>query len=337
MTPSPDHQVRKLLIATHHSLDLWTAPEWFSERLSRDFPQIKVVSLANYDTIKKEISDTEIAFIFALRPEQFQVARQLRWIHCPAAAVHQFQFPELVNSDVILTNARDVHGPVVAEHVMALILALAKKIPEAVRFQQQHVWGQEIISREGSRPREVAGATLGLVGLGSIGRSVAKHATTLGMQVICAREHPEKDRPEFVHEVLPVSRLSELLARSDYIVLAVPLTRATQHMMGREQLSSMRSDAFLINVGRGALIDEDALVEALRERKIGGAALDVFEKEPLPEDSQLWDLENLLITPHIASTTDKLWERQYVLFSENLRRYLSGQALLAVVDKNSGY
>src|SRR5258708_39462050 len=186
----------KVLIATYHRLDLWIAPEWFTDRLAADFPQLKIARITNYDNIESEIADAEVAFIFALRPEQLATAGKLRWIHSPAAAVHQFLFPELVNSDVILTNARDVHGPVVAEHVIALILALAKKIPQAVRFQQQHLWGQEIAWRSGQRPREIAGATLGLVGLGSIGRAVAKHAAALGMNVIAAREHPESPRPE---------------------------------------------------------------------------------------------------------------------------------------------
>ena len=327
----------KVLIATYHRLDLWIAPQWFAERLATEFPQLQIARLANYDDMEREISDAEVAFIFALRPEQFQAAHELRWIHSPAAAVHQFLFPELVNSEVILTNARDVHGPVVAEHVIALIFALAKKIPEAARFQQQHVWGQEIVWCGSPRPREIAGATLGLVGFGSIGRSVAKHASALGMHVISAREHPDKTTPEFVHEVLPSSRLDELLARADYVVLAAPVTPATQHMIGRQQLAKMKPDACLINVGRGALIDESALIKALQEHKIGGAALDVFEQEPLPPDSPLWDLGRLLITPHTAGMTEKLWQRHYVLFSENLRRYLSDQPLLALVDKQSGY
>jgi len=329
--------MRKVLIATPHRLDLWIAPTWFAGRLTKDFPQIKIIQAENSDTITQEFSDSEIAFAFALSLKQLQSAKKLRWIHSPSAAIHQFLFPEFVNSEVILTNARDVHGPVVAEHVIALIFALAKKIPQAVRFQQQHVWGQEIAWRAGQRPREIAEAVLGLVGLGSIGRAVAKHAAALGMRVIAVREHPENQKPDFVHEVLPSSRLDELLVRSDYVVLAAPVTRATQDIIGRQQLAKMKLDACLINVGRGALIDEPALIEALLKRKIGGAALDVFDKEPLPSDSPLWDLENLLITPHTAGMTEKLWERHYVLFSENLRRYLSGQPLLAVVDKKSGY
>jgi phosphoglycerate dehydrogenase-like enzyme len=336
MVRSPDHPI-KVLIATPHRLDLWIAPPWFAGRFTKDFPQIKIVQAENSDTITQEFSDSEIAFAFALSLKQLQSAKKLRWIHSPSAAIHQFLFPEFVASDVILTNARDVHGPVVAEHVIALIFALAKKIPQAVRFQEKHVWGQEIAWRAGQRPRELAGATLGLVGLGSIGRAVAHHAATLGMNVIAAREHPESPKPESVHEVLSSDHLDELLARSDYVVLAAPVTPATQGMISRPQLAKMKADACLINVGRGALIDEPALIEALRDHKIDAAALDVFEKEPLPADSPFWDLDNLLITPHTAGMTEKLWERHYVLFSENLRRYLSGQPLLALVDKHGGY
>src|SRR5713101_5336072 len=217
MTLPTAGSIKRLLIATYHRLDLWVVPQWFSERLSKDFLQLEVVRLTNYDNVEKELADAEIAFTFSLRPKQFQAARKLRWIHSPAAAVHQFLFPELVNSDVILTNAREVHGPVVAEHVLALIFALAKRIPDDVRYQQQHVWAQEIVWRGRPRPREIAGATLGLVGLGSIGRNVAKHAKALGMRVIAVREHEERKPPDFVDECLPSDRLSEMLAQADYV------------------------------------------------------------------------------------------------------------------------
>ena len=326
----------KLLIVTHHRLDLWIAPAWFSERLREQFPQLEIVQHSSYEGIEEHLIDAEVIFGFSLRPQQFTAARKLRWIHSPAAAVHQFMFPQLVNSDVILTNARDVHGPVVAEHVIALIFALAKQIPQAVRLQQKHIWGQELIWRE-HRPRELAGATLGLIGLGSIGRAVAQHAKALGMRVIAVREHPEKESVPNVELVLPSGQLDDLLSQSDYVVLAVPVTPSTQGLLGSEQIARMKSGACLINVGRGPLIDEAALVKALRQHAIGGGALDVFEKEPLPANSPLWDLEHLLITPHTAGMTEKLWERHYTLFSENLRRYQSGEPLLAVVDKKSGY
>src|SRR3954471_2463222 len=328
---------RKLLILTYHRLELWIAPAWFAERLRREFPELGVDQLNSYDNVEQHLADVEILFGISIRPEQFIAAKKLRWIHSQAAAVHQFMFPELVNSDVTLTNARDVHGPVVAEQVIAMMFALAKRIPAAVRFQQKHEWGQDAFSSGRSHSRELAGATLGLVGLGSIGRNVAKHAAALGMRVIAVREHPEKEKPQHVDEVLPTSKLQELLAQSDYVVLSAPVTAQTTGMIGARQLAAMKPDAFLLNVGRGPLIDEAALVEVLRQHKIGGAALDVFDQEPLPPDSPLWDLEDLLITPHTGGISENMWERHYALFSDNLHRYLSGQPLLGLVDKRSGY
>ena len=255
---------RKLLILTYHRLELWIAPPWFAERLRREFPDLEVDQLNSYENVEHHIADVEILFGISIRPEQFLAARKLRWIHSQAAAVHQFMFPELVNSDVIITNARDVHGPVVAEQVIAMMFALAKRIPAAVRFQQKHVWGQDAFSSGRSHSRALAGATLGLVGLGSIGRNVAKHASALGMRVIAVREHPEKEKPQYVDEVLPTSKLQELLTQSDYVVLSTPVTPETKGMIGAPRLAAMKPDAFLLNVGRGPLIDEAALVEILR-------------------------------------------------------------------------
>jgi phosphoglycerate dehydrogenase-like enzyme len=289
------------------------------------------------DELDREIADAEVVMTVTLRPEQFRVAKKLRWIHSSAAAIHQLLFPELVNSDVLLTNGRDVHGPAVAEQAIGMIFALAKRIPEAVRFQQQRFWGQQIIWKEYSGPQELSGLTLGIVGLGAIGRNLAHHAACLGMKVVVVREHADLPKPEFVEQVFPSSRLKEMLQISDYVVIAAPVTQATQEMIGREQLAAMKRTAYLINVSRGALVDEQALIEALQQHKIAGAGLDVFQKEPLPSDSPLWDLENVLITPHTAGMNARMWELQYDLFSENLRRYLNGQPLLALVDKKAGY
>lgn len=327
----------KLLLVTHHALDLWTIPAWFSERLRQSFPGTEIVHLNGYAEIEQQLPDAEALMTWSLRPEQFTLAYKLRWIHSPAAAVHQLMFPELISSDVILTNAREVHGPVVAEHVMALIFALAKRIPHAVRLQLQHVWGQRALWESHPPPREISGATLGLVGLGSIGREVARRASALGMRVIAVREHPEKGSPENVAQVYSSAQLDEMLSQSDYVVLAAPTTAATRGLINSQRLAAMKPDAHLINVGRGPLIDDSALIEALRGHKLAGAGLDVFDEEPLPADSPLWDLDNLLITPHTAGLTEKLWERHYALMSENLRRYLAGQPLLGLVNKQEGY
>jgi len=337
ITRSPDNPVRKLLIVVHHRFALWNAPAWVPEQLQKEFPEFRVVHLSDYKSLSEHIPDTEVLITWSVRPEQIKSAHKLRWIHSPAAAVHQLMYPELIESDVVLTNARDVHGPVVAEHVIAQILTLAKKIPQAVRFQGKHLWAQEALWNELPRIREIAGATLGLIGVGSIGREVAKRAAALGMHVIAVREHPEKETPEGVEAVFGPDQLDRLLAQADYVILAAPVTPNTTSLMNAERLRKMKTDACLINVGRGPLIDDAALADALREHRIGGAALDVFPKEPLASDSPLWDLDNLLITPHTAALTEKLWSRHYELIRENLRRYLTGEPLLAAVDKRTGY
>jgi D-2-hydroxyacid dehydrogenase (NADP+) len=338
MTRSPDHPIR-ILIFVHHPFDQWNAPPWFSHRLQQEFPQLNIVNLPDYTRVDQEIVDAEIVIAWSIKPEQITAAKRLRWIHSPAAAVHQLMFPELIHSEIVLTNAREVHGPVVAEHVMALVFALAKKIPASVRLQQKHIWGQQILWDEVPRIREVAGATLGIIGLGSIGRPTVKNAKAMGMKVIAAREHPEKgsEGADVVIGMAGMAQVHQLFSEAGYIVLAAPVTDSTRSIANAERLALMKPDACLINVGRGPLVDEAALATALREKKIGGAALDVFPKEPLAADSPLWDVPNLLITPHTAALTAKLWERHYALFSENLRRYLNGDSLLAVVDKDKGY
>ncbi len=326
----------KLLVVMKHRFPLWNAPPWVGTRLHQAFPSVEVIQRASYEGIEAELAQAEAAVTWSLRPEQFRLAAQLRWIHSTAAAVHQLMFPELIASDVVVTNARGVHGPVVAEHAMALLLALAKKLPQAVRFQALRQWAQDQLWEQAPRPRELRDSTLVLVGMGSIGREIAKCAAALGMRVLGVREHPERG-PGEAHEVYGPEQFEEALARADYLVLAAPVTASTRALMNRERLRRMKREACLVNVGRGPLVDEAALIEALSEKRIAGAALDVFEREPLPSDSPLWKMENVLITPHTAAVTEKLWERHYELIAENLRRYLAGEPLLGLVDKSRGY
>ena len=327
----------KLLLVVHHRFDLWNIPAWFVERLAADFPHLEIVQRSRYEGIEEHLRDAEVIFTISLRSEQLALTRKLRWIHAPTAAVHQFLFPEFVNSDIVLTNSREVHGPVVAEHVIALIFALARKIPQAVLLQQKREWGQEQIWTHGAHPQEIAGATLGLIGVGSIGRRVAQLASAVGMRVVAVREQVSMGKPVGVDEVLPIAALDQLLQQSDYVVVAAPLTSATRGLLNAERFAAMKPSAYLINVGRGAQVDEFALADALRARRIAGAALDVFESEPLPPDSPLWSLDNILITPHTAGLTGKLWHRHYELFSRNLRRYLAHEPLEYIVDKAKGY
>jgi phosphoglycerate dehydrogenase-like enzyme len=330
----------KLLMVLHHRFELWNAPAWVPQRLRAEFPEVEVVHRTDYTDLEQQIRDADVYIGWSLRPEQLRAASRLRWIHSPAAAVHQLMSPELAASDIIVTNAREVHGPVVAEHALALMMALAKRLPSCMRYQRQHFWGQEALWHERPRPRELAGSTLCLVGLGSIGRNVAQRALALGMRVRCVRQHPSIDAANTLAGDLKVaapSALDSFLEEADFVVLAAPLTAETEGMMNAGRLAKMRPEAYLINVARGPLVDQAALLAALKGRKIAGAALDVFPAEPLPTDSPFWDLENLIITPHSAGITERLWERHYVLIAENLRRFLSGVPLLAQINKHRGY
>lgn len=331
------HQLSlKILLAIHHRFELWNAPEWLGPRLRQDFPEHQFVQLTDLDNLATEIIDAEVLVGWQLRPEQFKAAKKLQWIHATTAAVHQLMFPEVVVSDVRVTNSTEIHGRVVAEHAIALVLALAKGLPWVGRYQQQHHWAQQDLWQSFGRPREIAGATLGVIGLGAIGRESVRLAKTLGMRVIAMREHPERGR-EGADEIFGPGELEQLLAQCDYALLAAPLTPRTQTLFNDRAFEKMRRDACFLNVSRGALVQEDALVRALRDRQIRAAALDVFQTEPLPADSPLWDLENLFITPHTAALTEKLWERHFVRISENLRRYVDGAPLLGEVDKQRGY
>jgi len=326
----------KLLIALYHRFGPWIAPPWFSERLRADFPQLEVVQLPNYDRVTKEIVDAELAIAWSLRGEQIMSARKLRWVHSTAAAVHGLMTPELQASDIILTNARAVHGPVVAEHAMSLVFALAKRLPEAAKFQSQRYWAQQEICQTVPRPRELKDATMVIVGFGSIGTSLAKLARAIGMRVVGVREHPEKIS-ELADAMYGFGDLSRALGEGDFVVLATPVTEKTRHLMNAERFAYLKPDAYLINVGRGVLIDEQALQHALRTNRFAGAALDVTTEEPLPPDSPLWAMENVFITPHTGGYADRMWERHYASYTENLRRYLAGEPLLWTVDKKAGY
>ena len=326
----------KILIVHHHRFELWHAPPWLRDKLQSAFPDFHFLQLENYDRVAQEIADTDVFIGWSLRPEQFVAAKRLRWIHSPAAAVHQLMYPELIASDVIVTNSSTVHGPVVAEHAMSVLLALAKRLPQAMKYQREKKWAQTLLWKETPRPREVSGATVVVVGVGGIGNPFIGHARYFGMHVIEVRENVSKGKGE-ADEVVSLADLDTVLPRADYVLLCTPVTPSTTGMINESRLSKMKADAYLINVGRGPLVDEAALLHALQTQRIAGAALDVFVEEPLPDESPLWSLENLLITPHTAAVTERLWDRHFDLIVENLGRLLADEPLLNQVDTKLGY
>ena len=326
----------KILITHYHPFELWHAPSWLRQRLHEAFPDFIVMQLQNYDRVPEEVADSDVFIGWSLRPEQFRIAKKLRWIHSPAAAVHQLMYPELIKSNVIVTNSSSVHGPVVAEHAITVLLALAKRLPQTMHYQARKIWSQELLWNEYPRPREVSGATVLVVGMGGIGNPFAEKAKALGMKVIAVRENPAKGAGP-ADEVYGPEQIEDVLPRADYVVLCTPVTPRTNAIINKERIEKMKFGAYLINVARGPLIDNAELIGALQEKRIAGAALDVFDEEPLPPDSPYWSLDNVLITPHTAAVTEKLWERHYDLIVENLNRFMAGKPLLNEVDKHRGY
>jgi phosphoglycerate dehydrogenase-like enzyme len=326
----------KIAILLHDEFEMWRPPAWFLERLLTEFPGTEVVYSANKRNDEDALRGADVMIGWALPAEQFRTAKSLRWIYSITAAVDQFFYPELISSEIAISNAGRVHGPVVAEHTIAMLLALAKRLPSAVRYQERRKWAMEAIWKEQPRPREVRGASVVVVGLGSTGAEVASMAAALKMNVIGVREHPERG-PGGAHEVVGYDALDSAIARADFVVLAAPLTPRTRHLIDARRLQLFKPTAFLINVSRGALVDEVALVKALRDRRIAGAALDVFEEEPLSRWSPLWKMPQVLITPHTAFLTENVWQRHFEMFAANFKRYLAGEPLEDLVDKARGY
>ncbi|HEY2168064.1 MAG TPA: D-2-hydroxyacid dehydrogenase [Candidatus Angelobacter sp.] len=326
----------KIAILLHDEFEMWRPPPWFIEKLRRGFPQVEVSNSAKKRDDEQALRDADIMIGWSLPPEQLRAAKSLRWIYSITAAVDQFLYSELISNEIAISNAGSVHGPVVAEHAIGMLLALAKRLPSAVRYQERRKWAMEAIWNEQPRPREVRGANVVVVGLGSIGAEVASMAAGLKMHVIGVREHPERGAAGS-HEVVGYDSLDGAIARADYVVLAAPLTERTRHLIDARRLQLFKPTAFLINVSRGALVDEAALVKALRDRKIAGAGLDVFEEEPLSRWSPLWKMPQVLITPHTAFLTENVWQRHYEVFVTNLKLYLAGKPLEGVVDTKRGY
>jgi phosphoglycerate dehydrogenase-like enzyme len=315
---------------------VWTLPRPLVEALARRFPAVRFESPADRAAAERLLPAAEVVFGGLLDADNFARARRLRWVHAPAAGVASLLFPALVGSEVVLTNARGLHAVSMAEHALGLLLTFARKLHLARDLQRAHRWGQVALWTEPPAFGRLAGGTLGLVGLGAVGSALAARAAALGLRVIALRPHPRPD-PAPAHEQWGPERLGELLERADWVVLAAPHTAATRGLIGAAELARMKPGAVLVNLGRGALVDEPALVAALREGRIAGAALDVVRGEPLEAASPLWDLPNVVITPHVAGLGPGHWEGAVEQFAGNLRRYLAGEPLVNVVDKRAGY
>lgn len=315
---------------------IWTIPRTHVERLARDFPAHSFIHAENAEAALRGIEDADVALSPQLTPEHLARAARLQWVHSPAAGLGAMLFPAMVASPVIMTNSRGISANTIAEHVIAVTLALFRKLPLAVRSQEAREWVQKAMV---SPPpiRLIAGSRVLIVGLGSIGIAAAKLFSALGAHATGIRRNTSAPCPEGVEAVHALNRLRDLLPAADVVVISVPQTSQTEHLIGAAELAAMSPRAVLVNVSRGKLVDEEALASAMRAGRIGGAALDVFDTEPLPESSALWTLPDVLITPHSAGVRSDHWDAVIDLFAENLRRFTAGQDLLNVVDKAAGY
>ena len=297
----------------------------------------------------EEVLDDEVEVLFTFFASfDPALAPRLRWIQLNSAGVDHILDAPIMESDVIITTASGIHAPPIAEYVLAFMLSHIRKFPQMLRYQMRREWPKK--RWKVLLGGELRGKTVGIVGYGSIGREVGRLAKAFGMRVVATKRSAGErgdtgywiagaGDPEasLLDRLYPPEGLQEMLAECDFVVIAVPLTSETMRAIGEEELRAMKPSSFLVNIARGEIIDGPILIRALKEGWISGAGLDVFAQEPLPKDSELWDMENVIISPHIAAATPCYDERATDLFAENLRRYLAGEELLNVVDRKRGY
>lgn len=285
------------------------------------------------ERVEALLREAEVLLSWWRLPENL-VARapKLKWIQFVSAGVDRSLPREIIQSSILVSSASGIHATPIAEYVLGVMLALTKRFPSFWANQQARRWERLLVA-------ELRDRTVGVVGLGHIGSEVARLARAFGMRVLASRRSATQRVTglDNVDELFPSQELPRLLASSDFVVLAVPLNPETRHLLGEKELRTMKPTSYLINISRGAVVDEGALVKALKERWMAGAALDVFEREPLPPESELWGLSHVILTPHISGTSEKYNARLTELFCDNLRRYLAGLPLRNLVDKARGY
>jgi phosphoglycerate dehydrogenase-like enzyme len=304
--------------------------------LKKALADVRILVGESFKVFESTVADATILFNWSgslpLFKQVFAMCPNLRWIHSRSVGLERTLFPELVASPVVLTNGAGVFSPSLGEFALGAILYFAKDFRRMIRNQMSGVW-------EAYDVEMASGRTLGIVGYGDIGRAVASRARAMGMTVLALKRHAPasgKEDPLVEQTFLPEQRL-EMLRHCDYVVVAAPLTEETRAMIGEPEFAAMKPTAVVINVGRGPVIDEKALVHALSSRRIRGAALDVFDHEPLPQGHAFYKMENVLLSPHCADHTSDWLDNAIQFFIEQFARYRNGEPLLNVVDKKLGY
>lgn len=295
--------------------------EQYLRQLREAFPEAEFVIATEDDEFAAALPEAEVIIGGGpLSEEELGQAKRLRWVQVTSAGVEEWLSTALAKHPLTLTNFSGVAAPNIADHVMAMLYAFARGLPALLARQRRKEW-----SEDAPATFEPAGQTLVILGLGEIGEELAKRASGVGMRVLAMQRHPQEP-PKGVDETVKADELPDLLREADHVVLSLPLTKQTEGIVGANELAQLRPSAYIYNIGRGPLIDQKALIVALREGRIAGAGLDVTDPEPLPADSPLWELPNVVITGHNAAATPRLWERGIVLLEDNVGRFLKARS-----------
>lgn len=323
--PEPRPALKKIVITNAGSA------ERLDGAVERVIPEAEVV-VSTKESLDDDLRGAQLTVGAPLTPEQLGIATELIWHHVPWAGVESAITPELVERGIVLTNNSGMSAPNMAEHVVAMMLALGRAIPMFVRLQQSRTWAEW---DENMNRFELTGQVVLLLGTGAIGKETAKRLRPFGCTLIGARRRPGP--VEGFDHVITFNQIEGVLPTVDHVVSSLPMTPYTDKIVSREMISRMKPEAYFFNVGRGGTVDQDALIEALQSGHLGGAGLDVTTPEPLPPDSPLWEMENVLITSHTSGGSPKTRERAATTLVENLRRYQSGESLINEVNLEYGY
>lgn len=327
----------RVLIYTGWPVKAWRIPNEQVARLRTELPDVDILHATSADEAARDIVGADASLSPWLTTPVLAAATQLRWVHSSAAAVSDLlPLEELARRDIVVTNSRGVQAIPMAEQVMGGLLALARRLDLSIAAQRDGRWIQEQLG-EVDRPWTLNGRSMTIVGLGSIGLAVAERAHAFGMTITGVRRRLDQPAPSYIGRVLGADRLDDALDGADVVVLAAPYVPATRDLLGAAQLARLNPGAILVNVGRAQLVDTPAMLAALASGQLGGAVLDVFDKEPLEEGSPLWRMPNVIITPHSAGFRADHWAIVVDLFLENVRRFRAGETLLNPVDLAAGY
>lgn len=314
--------MRSIIVLTN---EIFSLPQGAEAEIREIAPEIELDIVESSFDYSELIKEGEIVFGWP-KTDLVKKAKNLKWLHLPSAGVDRYANKEIYqNQDIVLTNSSGVYGKPIAEHVFAMIMAHNRNLIDYAYDKKEKKWQRK------NEIKDFFNSTVGILGLGDIGSTIAKRAKAWGANVL-ALKRTMTELPDYVDRIYLNQDLDELLKISDYIILTLPGTPATEGIIGRNELKMMKDSAFIVNIGRGSLINQEALIEALKEKWIAGAGLDVTEPEPLPEKSTLWELDNVILTPHTSGFSPTNDQRRFEIFKDNLKHYVNNENLLNKVD-----